>query len=86
MQHLSPFTLRRCRTVETPLYHRAVERYCIKSGAELDEVHKAEGNLQSLGRIGQPEEIAAAVLFLCSPGSGFITGALLPVDGGYTAK
>ena len=73
-------------TIETPLYHRAVERYCVRSGAVLEEVHKAEGEEQCLGRIGQPGEIAAAVLFLCSPGGGFVTGALLPVDGGYSAK
>jgi NAD(P)-dependent dehydrogenase (short-subunit alcohol dehydrogenase family) len=35
-----------------------------------------------LGRVGQPEEIAAVTRFLCGPGAGFITGAVLPVDGG----
>ena len=38
-----------------------------------------------LGRFGRPEEIAAAILFLASDEAGFITGAALPVDGGYTA-
>lgn len=36
-----------------------------------------------LGRWGTPEDIAGAVLFLCSPAARFITGAILPVDGGY---
>jgi NAD(P)-dependent dehydrogenase (short-subunit alcohol dehydrogenase family) len=39
-----------------------------------------------LGRFAQPEEIAQAVVFLASEEASFITGAVLPVDGGYTAK
>jgi NAD(P)-dependent dehydrogenase (short-subunit alcohol dehydrogenase family) len=38
-----------------------------------------------IGRFGQPEDIAKACLFLASDESSFITGAILPVDGGYTA-
>jgi NAD(P)-dependent dehydrogenase (short-subunit alcohol dehydrogenase family) len=37
------------------------------------------------GRVGDPEEVAQAVLFLCSNEASFITGADLPVDGGYSA-
>jgi NAD(P)-dependent dehydrogenase (short-subunit alcohol dehydrogenase family) len=36
-----------------------------------------------LGRWGQPEDVAGTALFLCSPAASFITGAILPVDGGY---
>lgn len=38
-----------------------------------------------MGRIGEPEEVAYAVLFLCSDEASFITGAVLPVDGGISA-
>ena len=36
-----------------------------------------------LKRWGQPDDIAGAVIFLCSPAAAFITGVVLPVDGGY---
>lgn len=39
----------------------------------------------ALKRWGQPEELVGAVFFLCSPAAGYITGAILPVDGGYLA-
>ncbi|HSS13012.1 MAG TPA: SDR family oxidoreductase, partial [Rhizomicrobium sp.] len=39
-----------------------------------------------LGRWGRPDDIGGAVVFLCSDGAGFITGTVLPVDGGYAAK
>jgi NAD(P)-dependent dehydrogenase (short-subunit alcohol dehydrogenase family) len=53
----------------------------------------ADGNLDRdqsvsaipLARLGRPEEIAAAVLWLCSPGAGFVTGVSLLVDGGQLA-
>ena len=36
------------------------------------------------GRKGEPQELAATVVFLASPASGYITGQVLPVDGGMT--
>ena len=38
------------------------------------------------GRWGRPDDIGGAVVFLCSEGAGFVTGTVLPIDGGYTAK
>lgn len=38
-----------------------------------------------LGRLGTPEDVAAAVAWLCSPAAGFVTGTVLPVDGGLAA-
>jgi len=40
---------------------------------------------QPIGRMGTADEIAAAVLWLCSPGASFVLGVALPVDGGFTA-
>lgn len=40
---------------------------------------------QPIGRLGRAEEVAAAVLWLCSPGASFVVGVALPADGGFTA-
>jgi NAD(P)-dependent dehydrogenase (short-subunit alcohol dehydrogenase family) len=42
--------------------------------------------MHPMGRIGEPSEVAAAILFLASDDASFITGAILPVDGGYLAQ
>ncbi len=73
-------------TIETPLYHQAIDNYCQQSGADKAEIHQEEAKLQPLGRLGQPEEVAELVLFLASDKAKFITGSLQVIDGGYTAQ
>jgi len=73
-------------TIETPLYHQAIDNYCQNSGADKAEVHCNEEKLQPLNRLGQPEEVAELVLFLASDKAKFITGSLQVIDGGYTAQ
>ena len=51
-----------------------------------DDLMKAFMNRLPLGRIGEPEDIAAAVAFLASEDAGFITGINMPVDGGVSAS
>ncbi|MFE8950063.1 glucose 1-dehydrogenase [Streptomyces sp. NPDC007856] len=65
-------------TIDTPMVHDMIAK------GELDRA-EAEGN-QPIGRLGTAEEMAQAVLWLCSPGASFVVGVALPVDGGYTAQ
>ncbi len=40
---------------------------------------------QPIGRLGRADEVAAAVLWLCSPGASFVLGVALPIDRGFVA-
>ncbi len=54
--------------------------------AILDRAETVVANTTPLGRIGQPGELAPAVLFLASEGASYITGQVIPIDGGRTAQ
>jgi 2-keto-3-deoxy-L-fuconate dehydrogenase len=68
-------------TVDTPMLRRAMA-----STADPQGFLKMLQDGHPMGRIGSPEEIAAAVLFLASDEASFVTGAVLSVDGGYAAR
>jgi NAD(P)-dependent dehydrogenase (short-subunit alcohol dehydrogenase family) len=54
-------------------------------GDDLEAVAQMEA-LEPVGRMGTPEEVAQMALFLASDESSFVTGAALPVDGGFVAQ
>lgn len=64
--------------IRTPMFERGVQK-----NPGLEERFAA---VHPIGRIGQPEEIARAVVWLCSAAASFVTGTQLPVDGGFVAQ
>ena len=64
-------------TIDTPM----VADMLAKEPEVMKEILKE----QPIGRLGRPEEIASAVLWLCGPGASFVIGHALAVDGGFTA-
>lgn len=64
--------------IDTPMITRAV------AGDEKMKAMFAAG--EPMGRLGRPEEIAGAVVWLCSDSASFVTGSAIPVDGGWVTQ
>ncbi len=65
--------------IETPM----IENAGIKKGTDF---YDSVVGLHPIGRLGKPEEVAEAVIWLCSEAASFVTGHSMLVDGGYTAR
>ena len=66
--------------VETPWVSERIREY-----PDPVKAHQEMSATQAVGRMGKPEEIAAAALYLASDEAAFVTGAALNIDGGWTA-
>ena len=69
-------------TVDTPFVAGYIEKY---HSHEKEEIRQQLNQRQPIGRLGKPMEIAHMALYLASEESGFVNGAVLPIDGGWTA-
>jgi NAD(P)-dependent dehydrogenase (short-subunit alcohol dehydrogenase family) len=56
------------------------------TGHDSKTERKLFDRLVPMNRWGEPEEIAQAVVWLCSDGASFVTGHVMPVDGGFVAQ
>lgn len=81
---LAPFDIRVNCVCPGAIYTSATERHIESDGADRDEFLKAAAEKSFLKRMGRPEEVAKAALFLASEDASYITGSHLVVDGGAT--
>ncbi len=69
-------------TVQTPFVEGYLDKY---HPNEKDKIRTELNARQPIGRLGKPEEIASLIRYVCSDEAEFMTGSLLPIDGGWTA-
>lgn len=82
---LAPYNIRVNCVCPGTIRTSATERHLAKTGMSEEEFVARSAPLHLLNRIGQPREVAYAILFLASDEASFITATPLMVDGGYTA-
>jgi len=73
-------------TIDTPMLGPSIERFHQLSGMPIEGIYDLLRKAQPIQRLGTPEEIGKAVLFLLSDDCPFMTGALVSADGGYTCQ
>ena len=71
-------------TVESPSLHQRIAAQALEQGKTVDEVYGQFVGRQPMGRIGTAEEIAALAVYLASDESGFTTGSINMIDGGWS--
>ena len=72
-------------SIRTPILEKAA-RGSNGSDADVEAAYRRFGEAHPLGRIGEPEEVAELIAFLCSARAAFCTGADYKIDGGLTAR
>jgi len=82
----APFNIRVNCVCPGAILTPTLERYAEQKGMTMPEVLAAWAPAHLLNRLGEPREVANAILFLASEEASFITGATLMVDGGFTVR
>jgi NAD(P)-dependent dehydrogenase (short-subunit alcohol dehydrogenase family) len=73
-------------TIDTPMIGPSVQRFHEASGMPIEQIYEILRKAQPIQRLGTPDEIGRAVMFMLSDDCAFMTGALVSVDGGYTCQ